>query len=453
MTALFSNPHLQKHEKRILTDFGKFLSFQSISADPEYHPNCVACAEWLKEYLTPLGFKVELIPTGRLPLVYAEFRSPTPGKTVLYYGHYDVQPPEPLELWESDPYTLIEKKGRLYARGAQDNKGQSWYVIEAIRKLIEENKVKGTIKLLLEGEEESGSKGLSVTLPSLEAKLKSDILLVCDTGTLMEEKGAITMGLRGMVHLEFRVTGASKDLHSGIHGGVAPNPAHAVALMLASLHDDEGKVAVPGFYDSVQDPSSSDMKLSEATPIPEPFYHALTGVLPTGGEKGLSIPVRRGFRPTIEVNGITAGHQGAGSKTIIPSAASAKISIRLVSGQNPEDILEIVSGYLKLKTPFGLNFQIVEKAAAGKALSISSESPLVQKASTIIKEITQQDPIYLWEGASIPIISALAIVSKSTPILVGWGLEEDSIHAPNESFKISQFEKGFSFCEKFLSLD
>lgn len=450
MTTFFKNTYLAQNQSRIMTDFAKFISFKSISADPDSHPECFKCVEWLKDYITTLGFKSELIKTPRLPLLYAEFDSNLPGSTVLYYGHYDVQPPEPLELWQTDPFTLTEKEGRLYSRGAQDNKGQSWFVIEALGKLIKEKKLKGKVKILLEGEEECGSRGLSEVLATLKEKLKSDLLLVCDTGTLVEEKGAITMGLRGIVHMEFALDGPARDLHSGIHGGVAPNPIHAVAGMIASLHDAEGKIAVPGFYDSVINPSEEDLKLSESFPIPEAFYHRLTGVLPVGGEKGLSLPVRRGFRPTIEVNGITGGYQGSGSKTIIPSTASAKLSMRIVGGQKPEEVLELVTSYLKLKTPFGMNFRVVEQAAAGKALLLSSNTPVVKKAASVIKNITNQEPIYLWEGASIPIVSSLAEISGAVPILVGWGLDEDHIHAPNESFKISQFEKGFMFCEEFL---
>lgn len=450
MTTTFSNPYLGKHQSRVLGDFAKFLSFKSISADPDHHPDCYKCVEWLDGHLKGLGFKTELIKTPRLPLLYAEFESGTSGSTVLYYGHYDVQPPEPLELWETEPFTLTEKDGRMYARGAQDNKGQTWFVVEALRKLISENKLKGKVKLLIEGEEECGSRGLSEVLSTLSDKLKADLLLVCDTGTLVEQKGAITMGLRGIVHLEFAVDGPARDLHSGIHGGVAPNPIHAVAQMIASLHDENGKIAVPGFYDSVINPTEEDLKLSESFPIPEAFYHKLTGVLPVGGEKGLSLPVRRGFRPTIEANGITGGYQGSGSKTIIPATASAKLSMRIVGGQKPEEVLELMINYLKLKTPFGMNFRVIEESAAGKALLLLSNTPVVKKASEIIKEITSQDPIYLWEGASIPIVSALAEVSGAVPILVGWGLDEDQIHAPNESFKMTQFEKGFAFCEKFI---
>lgn len=445
------NEDFDKKWDNYFTEYKKFLTFKSISSSSDYDHDSKACALWLKEYVEKMGFSAQLIETPTLPLVFAEFDSKKPGKTVLYYGHYDVQPAEPIELWLTDPFDPVEKDGKVFARGAQDNKGQTMYVLQAIRSLIEEGKISGTIKLLIEGEEESGSRSLIPTLPKIKERLKADCLLVCDTGTMDEHKGAMTLGLRGIVHLEIMLTGANKDLHSGVHGGVAPNPALAISRLITSLHDENGRVTVPNFYDGVSEPNPIDLNKANLFPLTESLYQHMTGVLPTGGEKNRGLIERRGFRPTIEVNGITSGHQGEGSKTIIPSRASVKLSMRLVAGQDPATILHSVIDFLRMKTPLGLKFEVVEQMASGKALLVSGENEWARKAEKALQYVTSQDPLYIWEGASIPILTSLAEASESVPVLVGFGLEEDNIHAPNESFKISQYKKGFMFVRAFFS--
>jgi len=444
------NEDFNKNWQNLFSEYKKFLSFRSISSSREHDDDSKACAAWLKGFLEKIGFSAQLIDTPTLPLVFAEFDSKKPGKTVLYYGHYDVQPTDPFELWKTDPFEATEHDERIYARGAQDNKGQTMYVLQAMRSLIEEGKITGKIKILIEGEEESGSKSLIPTLPKIKDLLKADCLLVCDTGTLDESKGALTLGLRGIAHLEVSLTGPSKDLHSGVHGGVSPNPAIGISHLIASLHDENGKVAVPFFYDGVSEPNPVDLNKANLFPLTETIYQHMTGVLPTGGEKNRGLIERRGFRPTVEVNGITSGHQGEGSKTIIPSKASVKLSMRLVHGQDPATILHLVIDHLRMKTPFGLKFEVIEQMASGKALLVSAENEWAKKAEAALTKVTESAPIYIWEGASIPILTSLAEASGSTPVLVGFGLEEDNIHAPNESFKISQYRKGFFFVREFL---
>jgi acetylornithine deacetylase/succinyl-diaminopimelate desuccinylase-like protein len=448
--------YYNSHRTDMVEQLKKLLSFESVSTDPAFEARCIECATWLKEHLNSFGGKTELISTPGKPIVYAEFQANSekpakPVQTLLFYGHYDVQPADPVELWQTPPFEAIEKNGRLYARGAQDNKGQSFYFLKALEMAVKQKALSYNVKIILEGEEECGSGGIAAVLSQIAAKCKSDILLVCDTGTLSEKLGAITMGLRGIAHAEVKVTGPHKDLHSGVHGGVVKNPAVVLSKMVAALHDKDGKVSVPGFYDGMTPLSKLDQERASKFPISDSDYTALVGVAPTGGEDGFSMPVRRGLRPTVEINGLTSGYQGEGSKTIIPSWASAKFSCRLIAGQDPENVLSSVINFLKQHCPSELNFEVVHQHASGGALRVSSESPIIDIASKILNEITGTEPLYIWEGASIPLISDLHTAVNATPLLVGFGLEEDNIHAPNESFSLEQFRKGFIFCAKLLT--
>jgi acetylornithine deacetylase/succinyl-diaminopimelate desuccinylase-like protein len=438
------------NSKSYFDQLSEFLSIQSISADKDFHHQAKQCANWLLEHLSRMGASLaELIQTPGLPCVFAEFNSqgdPKNSETVLFYGHYDVQPVDPVNLWDTDPFKAEIKNGRIYARGAQDNKGQLFYFLKALESTILSGTLGVNVKILLEGEEECGSVGISQTLPTIADKIKADTLLVCDTGTLDASLGAITMGLRGIVHLEIKLTGPNKDLHSGVHGGIVQNPAVELSRLISKIHDENGKILIPGFYDGIKELSKSDN-----FPMTEQQYQKLVGVAPLGGEKGLSMAVRRGLRPTVEVNGITSGYQGEGSKTIIPSCASCKISSRIVSGQSAVDIKNKIINFLKDNTPSGLQFECLHKDASGEGFSMSVESKVVQKAAKILTQITQTEPLYIWEGASIPLIPSLIKYSGASPLLVGFGLEEDNIHAPNESFSLDQWQKGFIFCHQFLS--
>lgn len=440
-----------KESKRFITEWREFLSIQSISTDTQFKAECRRCTEWLIAHLSALGLKVECVETVGQPAVFGELVVDTAKPTLLFYGHYDVQPVDPVSLWKSPPFTPEEREGRLYARGAQDNKGQLFYFLKALETVIKGKELAYNIKVLIEGEEECGSGGITKALPALQSRLKSDVLLVCDTGTPDERLGCLTMGLRGILHLEYRIHGPSKDLHSGVHGGLVKNPASVLARLIASLHDDEGKVAIPGFYDDVSSIDPEDRKLANAFAFTDEWYVGQVGVLPTGGERGVAPMERRGLRPTIEVNGMYSGYLGEGSKTIIASSATVKISARLVAQQNPQKELARIIAYLEKSTPQEFRHEVLHSDAAGAALLVSSKSPVIQRARTVLMEITGTDPLFLWEGASIPFIPALIEASQAQPVLVGFGLEADNIHAPNESFALAQFEKGFLFCSRFLS--
>ena len=440
-----------QNQDSFIGDLKEFLKIRSVSTDPSFDAECQKCAVWVLGHLQKIGLSGEIVKTDGKPVVFAQKEVDEKLPTVLFYGHYDVQPVDPIALWTTDPFAPEIRDGRVYARGAQDNKGQVMYFLKALQEVIAAGTLGCNIKVILEGEEECGSGAITKKLPELTERLKADVLLVCDTGTPDPSRGCITMGLRGILHLEFRLHGPSKDLHSGVHGGLVKNPAIEAARMVAMLHDVHGRVLVPGFYDGLTELSNDDKALANSFAFTEEWYKSQTGVLPTGGEKGIAPMERRGLRPTLEVNGLYSGYLGEGSKTIIPSSATVKLSSRIVDGQAAESTLQKIISYLEKLSPPEFRFELVHSNASGEALLVSASSPIVKAAAETLREVTQSDPLFLWEGASIPLIPALLRASGATPLLVGFGLEDDNIHAPNESFALEQFEKGFLFCCGFLS--
>ncbi len=443
----------EENRERFFNDWKEFLQFPSISADPAYDKDCQDCASWLANHLDGIGMTAELLSTTGKPLVYAEYKGKPDHPTVLYYGHYDVQPVDPLELWDSKPFEPEVRGERLYARGAQDNKGQTMYVIKALETLIQHDALNCTVRLFLEGEEETGSYGITAAIDELyqSGKLVGDVLMVCDTGAVAAGVSTITMGLRGIVYLQATLDGISHDLHSGSHGGMVKNPATELARLVATLHDENGKIAVKDFYEGVGEIAEADRKLANAAPFHNDEYTSQIGVAPVGGESDFTPVERKGFRPTIEVNGFHSGYGGPGSKTIIPDSAFVKISSRLVGQQDPQKSLDRIEAHLKAHAPEGLNLTISGKGVGGPALMLSSESELIQKADDVLQKLSDQPTVFSWEGGSIPVVSSLARVSGAEPLLVGFGLDEDRIHAPNESFSLNQFELGFLYATMMLS--
>ncbi len=440
----------QSEQERFVQGWKEFLSFESVSTDQSYSKSCLECAEWLVNELSGLGMNSELWATEGKPVVYAEHLHSESAPTLLYYGHYDVQPVDPLELWRSEPFKPEIRDGRMFARGAEDNKGQTFYVLKAIETLIKLGQLKCNLKLLIEGEEESSSIGISRALAKWKEKLKADVLMVCDTGMFPPGVPTITMGLRGIIFLTAQLFGARHDLHSGIHGGVAPNPATELARLIATLHNPDGSIAVAGYYEGIKAVSAEDLKLANTFPFPPEMYMRMVGVEPCGGEHLRGAIERRGFRPTIEVNGIASGYSGEGTKTIIPSKALVKITSRLVSAQDPAKCLELLKVHLRKHAPKGLTLEISEDGVGGPAVLADSKSAWVGKAVSILKQLGDGNVSHVWEGASIPIVAELANVSGAEPVLVGFGSEEDNIHAPNESFSIEQFRKGFLYAGLFI---
>ncbi|MDC0358030.1 M20/M25/M40 family metallo-hydrolase [Oligoflexia bacterium] len=440
-----------EQEQSYISGLQELLRIKSVSADPDYEKDCLCCAEWLNAHLNKIGLQSTLLKTRTKPVVFATYPGKPNHPVVSFYGHYDVQPVDPLELWESDPFEPELRDGRLYARGAQDNKGQLFFFLKALEALIAAQALNCTVKVFIEGEEERGSGGIIEAAEGWKEQLKSDILLVCDSGTRAAGVATITLGLRGMAGCSVRLIGPNKDLHSGMHGGVAPNPATVLAQLIASLHNADGSVAVEGFYDAVVKLDEGDRALANKYFMDPAMYEKLVGIAPSGGEAGYTMAERHCFRPTVEVNGMQSGYNGPGMKTIIPSVATAKLSTRLVDQQEPEDALNKIIAHLKARVPEGLKLEESERELAGPALRLSSNSALVQKAKGVLEEVSGGEVEVTWMGGSIPVVSTLVRVSGAEPLLVGFGVEEDNIHAPNESFLLSQFKQGFLYTGLFLS--
>ena len=439
----------EKH--RFIREWQEFLRFPSVSTSADRKADCARCAEWLQEHLKGMGFATRLIPTASHPLVFAE-RTGKPGRpTVLFYGHYDVQPVDPVDLWKTPPFEPTLISGRMHARGAQDNKGQLFAAIKAIETLIRADALDCTLKLLVEGDEETGEMPIIKVLEEQRSRLSADLVMAADTSAVSSGAPTITMGLRGIVHLTAVLSGPNHDLHSGVHGGRIPNPANALCQLVASLHAPDGRVAVDGFYDGVSEPTREERELANAQPVDPLWYESVTGLPPVGGERHYTPVERSGFRPAIDLNGIHSGYGGAGSKTIIAAQAVAKISARLVPGQQPERILSLIIRHLQARVPPGLKLAVTEQGAGGAALRVNLDAPAVVTARQVLGEISPLPTAFLWEGASIPILSSLPAIAGGDVLLVGFGSEEDNIHAPNESYSLEQFRMGFLYTGLFLN--
>ena len=441
----------EDHTGRYVEQWRKLVSFPTISAEPAHDDDCRACADWLVEHLQGMGFDGSILPTSGKPLVYAVRKANADRPVVLFYGHYDVQPVDPLDEWDTPPFELTEKSGRLYGRGAQDNKGQLFYALKAMETLIAHERLDVTVKILLEGEEECGSSGLSSALPELREQLSADILMVCDTDTNREGGPTIIMGLRGVAALTVSLSGPDYDLHSGMHGGLAPNPAAAMARLVASLHREDGAIAVPGFYDGVRSPTEEERDLANAETFDASRYKAETGVAPVGGERNFTPAERVGFRPSLDINGISSGYSGVGMKTIIPARATAKVTARLVPDQDPEECLDAIERHCRDHAPDGLTVSFSDRTGGGRGFRLDTHSSIAARAKCVLDTLTDRETTFHWEGAAIPIVASLAEASGADPLLVGFGSERDRIHAPNESFSIDQLRHGFLYVGLMLA--
>jgi acetylornithine deacetylase/succinyl-diaminopimelate desuccinylase-like protein len=445
LEALFAS-----RQREFVGDWESFLRFESISAIPSYEEGCRACAAWLCKRIRRMGIEAELLETGRKPVVYGERRGDADAPVVLLYGHYDVQPVDPLSLWESPPFKPAWRHGRLYARGAQDNKGQLMYVLHALDQLVRDGGLRATVKLVFEGEEECGSEGLTRALDGWRERLAADVLMVCDTGTVPSGAPTIIAGLRGMAHLTVVLHGPSHDLHSGLHGGVAPNPAQGAAHLVASLFNPDGSVAVEGFYDGVTPPSPDELAAATSVPFDVDRYRQEVGTVPEGGIRGRSVAERLGFFPSLDVNGLHSGYGGEGSKTVLPAEATIKLTTRLVPDQDPAHIVESLKRHVRRHVPAGMTAYFPEEGAAGPGFRIPMASPLVAHARRVLRQLSDQAPVLHWEGASIPVVVDLAQTAGALPLLVGFGQEADRIHAPNESFSLEQYRQGFCYAYSML---
>ncbi len=423
-------------------DYLKFLSFPSISANPEHAKDMSDCCHWLKSFLDEIGLQTELWnEEGRATIFASDLRAGEDKPTLLLYTHYDVQPADPLDLWDSPPFEPRIENGEVYARGAQDNKGQCWYVLQALKQLLEEGALPVNIKLIIDGEEEIGSFALHELLPKKKEELSADYLAIVDLGMPSKDTPAITLGTRGVASLDLEVECAKRDLHSGTHGGIVNNPIQILVELLASAKDEKGRILVPGFYDGLIPLSEKDSaRISYDFDLKE--YEALVGTTATGGESDYSPLERSWLRPTLEINGVTGGYSGDGIKTVIPARASAKVSCRLVPGQDPADILEKVCRFFESQSKDGVKVKATAHQGCGAAVRTSTESQVVQAFASAYEKVFDKPCAFIYEGASIPIAYELQKASEAEIVLVGLGLIDDCIHAPNEHFGLDRIEKG-----------
>lgn len=440
-------------------EYFELLKFPTVGAQPIHLRDCVQCATWLKAWLKGIGAEAELVvPQSSefaysVPVVFGELPGEPGGSTALVYGHYDVQPPDPLDEWQSPPFEPTVKGDRVYCRGAQDDKGQFFAFLCGLRALIAKKERRPTVKFLFEGQEESGSATLFRLLedPAFCKRIAADVLLVSDSGAGPALRPAIVAGLRGVNHFTVTLTAANRDLHSGEYGGVAPNAAQGMAALMASLHTADGAIAVAGFRDGIEPPTHEELEEAERGVASEAEYADDIGTEPCGGQLGKTIVQRMCFEPTIEVNGIHSGYGGPGSKTVIPAQAIAKLSTRLVPGQNPREAFLAVKRHLEEHCPKGMRVELTELTGEAPGFRLPLASPLFRLAADLLEEMDSRGAVFLWDGASIPVVSALKQASGAAPLLVGWGQPEDRIHSPNESYSLEQFAKAKAWGEKILS--
>ncbi|MDR0792768.1 MAG: dipeptidase [Chitinophagaceae bacterium] len=432
----------EKNRDRFLDELLELLRIPSISARSEHKADMESCAEAVKQRLQQAGLeKVEVYPTAGHPVVYGERITDTTKPTVLVYGHYDVQPPDPLELWHSKPFEPVIKDGKIFARGSADDKGQFYIHVKALEILVNTHTLPVNVKYIIEGEEEIGSPNLGKFLEEKKEMLKADVVLISDTAMLSFDTPSLDAGVRGLSYIQVEVTGPNRDLHSGVYGGAVANPITILAQMIASLHDENNHITIPGFYDAVQELSETERaKLAEA-PFDENEYKDDLGVTELWGEKGYSTHERTGIRPTLELNGIWGGYTGEGSKTVLPSKAFAKISCRLVPNQQHEKITELVINHLKKIAPESVTI-LAEPHHGGDPYVTPIDSIEYLAAEKAMETTFGKKPVPVRGGGSIPITALFESVLNCKTIFLGFGLNSDNLHSPNEKFDLENYFKG-----------
>jgi succinyl-diaminopimelate desuccinylase len=425
------------------------LRIASVSADPNCKGEMQKAADWLAQKFRKLGFTAEIIPTSGHPLVFAESPPIPSAPTVLVYGHYDVQPAEPLEKWTNPPFDPTKRDGKLIARGASDDKGQVFsHILSAEAVLQTVGKLPINLKYLVEGEEEIGSAGLSqFLLTDAAKKLKSDCIVISDGSQFGPGVPAINYGLRGLAYFEVRLQGPNRDLHSGSFGGSVTNPANALAKMLTGLINEKGQIQVPGFYDDVVPLTDRERKQFADLPFDEKTYFKNVGVDGAFGEEGYTALERRWARPTFDICGLWSGYQGEGSKTVLPAQAGAKISFRLVPNQTPEKVAVGLKKKLEELCPPGIKMEFIEHHG-GNGVLVSLDSPYIEAAARAIEYAFGRRPVFTREGGSIPIVAKFAEHLKVDTLLMGWGQEDDNAHSPNEKFSLADYHKAIKASAK-----
>lgn len=434
--------YVDDNKQRFLDELFELLRFPSVSADPRYKNDVLATADYVARQLTTAGAdKVEVCQTAGYPIVYGEKIIDSSLPTVLVYGHYDVQPPDPLELWHTPPFEPTIRDGKIFARGACDDKGQFYMHVKAFELMMKTNSLPCNIKFMIEGEEEVGSNNLGIFVKENKERLKADVVLISDTALLSLENPSLETGLRGLSYLEVEVVGPNRDLHSGVYGGAVANPVTILCKMIASLHDENNHITIPGFYDKVQNLSDADRKALNSAPYDEEEYKKDLGVDELWGEKGYSTFERTGTRPTLEVNGIWGGYIGEGAKTVLPSKANAKISMRLVPNQISDEITELFAKHFESIAPKNVKVKVTPHHG-GEPVVTPTDSVAYKAAFQAMTEAFGKEPIPTRGGGSIPIVALFEKELGIKTVLMGFGLDSDNLHSPNEKYDIANFYKG-----------
>ncbi len=434
--------YLEEHADRFVDELCDLLRIPSVSADPAHQPDMIRGAEFIRDQLLQAGLNAEIIETDGHPIVFGSWLEAEDAPTALVYGHYDVQPPDPLDEWTSPPFEPDIRDGHIYARGATDDKGQMLTHIKSAEAWLKTTgSLPVNLKFVIEGEEEVGSDNLDRFLADQHEKVRCDVAVVSDTSQYAPEIPAITYGLRGILACEATVTGPNRDLHSGVFGGSVLNPVNALAWMLAGLHDDQGRIQIPGFYDDVIPLTAEERQQFSQLPFDETEYLRDLDVPAAWGEFGFNSLERRWARPTCDINGIVGGYIGEGPKTIVPAKASAKISCRLVPNQDPQQLTESLNAFLSERCPEGARLTFRSFHGCG-ALVFSTDSPYMASAKAAIKSAFESDPVMIREGGSIPVVSTFQDILGVDTLLLGWGQNTDNLHSPNERFRLLDFHRG-----------
>jgi acetylornithine deacetylase/succinyl-diaminopimelate desuccinylase-like protein len=444
------NNYLEANKDRMLEELFTLLRIPSVSADPAYSEHVFATAEFVKAQLIKAGAdKVEICQTAGFPIVYGEKMIDPSKPTVLCYGHYDVQPADPIDLWDSPPFEPVIKDGKIYARGSADDKGQMYMQVKAFEMMMQNNSLPCNVKFMIEGEEEVGSTNLEIFVKANKERLKSDAVLICDTSMIANDCPSITTGLRGLSYLEVEVTGPNRDLHSGVYGGAVANPINILCEMIDSLHDENRRITIPGFYDKVDKVSAAEREAMAKAPFSIDDYKAHLDINDVLGEVGYSTIERVSIRPTLDVNGIWGGYIGQGAKTVLPSKAYAKISMRLVPNQSHEEITALFEAHFKKIAPASVKVKVTPHHGGEPAVT-PTDSKAYKAAEMAMEKTFGKTPIPLRTGGSIPIVTMFERELNTKSVLMGFGLDSDAIHSPNEHYGIFNYFKGIETIPHFF---
>jgi len=433
---------VDQHKDRFLAELFELLRIPSVSADPKYSADVIRTAESVRDHLIKAGAdKVEVCPTAGFPIVYGEKIIDPSLPTILVYGHYDVQPADPINLWTSPPFEPVIRDGNIFARGSADDKGQMFMHVKAFELMLQHNQLACNVKFMIEGEEEVGSSNLDTFLANNKERLKADCVLVSDTSMLANDIPSITTGLRGLSYVEVEVTGPNRDLHSGVYGGGVANPINVLCTMIASLHDENRHITIPGFYDSVMELSTVERAMIAEAPFSQEEYNAELKINDVLGEKGYTTVERTSVRPTLDVNGIWGGYTGEGAKTVLPSKAFAKISMRLVPNQTPDEITALFQKHFESIAPASVKVKVSPHHGGFPAVT-PVDSVEYRAAAKAMEATFGKQPIPARGGGSIPIVASFEKILGLKTVLMGFGLDTDDIHSPDEHYGVFNYLKG-----------